>query len=44
MSEAKGKRVFKKFTYRGIELDDLLGLDHEELMNLLPARARYVHY
>jgi small subunit ribosomal protein S15e len=37
--EAK-KRVFKKFTYRGIDLDDLLGLDHEELMRLLPARAR----
>lgn len=40
MSEGKSKRVFKKFTYRGIELDDLLGLDHEELMKLLPARAR----
>lgn len=39
-SEGKKKRVFKKFTYRGIELDNLLDLSHEQLMSLLPCRAR----
>eukprot|EP01127_Copromyxa_protea_P001042 TRINITY_DN1097_c0_g2_i1.p2 TRINITY_DN1097_c0_g2~~TRINITY_DN1097_c0_g2_i1.p2 ORF type:complete len:147 (-),score=33.05 TRINITY_DN1097_c0_g2_i1:59-499(-) len=36
----KERRVFKKFTYRGIELDNLLELSHEQLMSLLPCRAR----
>ncbi|KAF0744733.1 hypothetical protein Ae201684_001188 [Aphanomyces euteiches] len=34
------KRAFKKFTYRGVDLDKLLDLNHEELMELVNARAR----
>lgn len=40
MSDDKKKRVFKKFTYRGVDLDRLLDLEHEELMKLFPCRAR----
>lgn len=36
----KKKRTFKKFTYRGIDLDTLLDLTHEELMQKVNARAR----
>jgi len=34
------KRVFKKFTYRGTDLDILLDLSHEEVVDLYHARAR----
>mmetsp|Transcript_31316 Transcript_31316/g.41452 ORF Transcript_31316/g.41452 Transcript_31316/m.41452 type:complete len:154 (-) Transcript_31316:5-466(-) len=34
------KRQFKKFQFRGIELDKLLDLSHEELLNYVHARAR----
>ena len=34
------KRQFKKFTFRGLELDKLVELSHEELMNFVHARAR----
>lgn len=34
------KRQFKKFQFRGIELDKLLDLSHEELLNFVNARAR----
>lgn len=34
------KRAFKKFTFRGVDLDKLLDLNHEELMELVNARAR----
>lgn len=34
------KRTFKKFTYRGVDLDKLLDLTPEELMDLVNARAR----
>lgn len=34
------KRQFKKFTFRGIELDKLLDLSHEELLNYVHSRAR----
>eukprot|EP01036_Dinobryon_divergens_P058636 gene58636-78226_t len=34
------KRQFKKFTFRGLELDKLLDLSHEELLNYVHARAR----
>mmetsp|Transcript_29486 Transcript_29486/g.26064 ORF Transcript_29486/g.26064 Transcript_29486/m.26064 type:complete len:152 (-) Transcript_29486:148-603(-) len=34
------KRQFKKFMFRGIELDKLLDLSHEELLNYVHARAR----
>jgi len=41
MAEApRVKRTFKKFTYRGIDLDQLLDLNSKELMRLYPARAR----
>jgi len=38
MAEAPRKRTFKKFTYRGVELDKLLDLSTEQLMEYLPAR------
>ena len=38
--ELKKKRQFKKFTYRGIETDDLLKRSNEELAQLVCARAR----
>eukprot|EP00744_Colponema_vietnamica_P000093 GILI01000179.1.p1 GENE.GILI01000179.1~~GILI01000179.1.p1 ORF type:complete len:153 (-),score=57.75 GILI01000179.1:151-609(-) len=34
------KRTFKKFTYRGIDLEKLLDLSPEELVELLPCRQR----
>jgi hypothetical protein len=34
------KRQFKKFTFRGLELEKLLDLSHDELLNILHARAR----
>ena len=39
-AELKKKRTFKKFTYRGIELEGLLDLRNDELAQLVPARAR----
>lgn len=39
-AELKKKRTFRKFTYRGIELEGLLDLRDEELAQLVPARAR----
>lgn len=33
-------RSFKKFTYRGVELDQLLDLSTEQLMDVVHARAR----
>jgi len=42
MSEVKGKekRTFKKFQYRGIDLENLLDLSNEQLIDLVHARAR----
>ncbi|XP_031567306.1 40S ribosomal protein S15 [Actinia tenebrosa] len=44
MSEAadqpKKKRTFRKFTYRGVDLDQLLDLSHEQLMELVNCRQR----
>jgi small subunit ribosomal protein S15e len=34
------KRQFKKFTFRGMELEKLLDLSHDELLNVVNARAR----
>ena len=34
------KRTFKKFTYRGVELDALLDLSTEELVQLFASRQR----
>lgn len=40
LADLKKKRQFRKFTYRGIELEKLMDISHEELTELLPARAR----
>ena len=34
------KRTFRKFSYRGIDLDALLDLNTDELVKLFPARVR----
>uniref|UniRef100_A0A7S4JK08 40S ribosomal protein S15 n=1 Tax=Paramoeba aestuarina TaxID=180227 RepID=A0A7S4JK08_9EUKA len=40
MSEAPKKRTFRKFSYRGVDLEKLLDLSNAQLIDLLPARAR----
>merc|ERR1712038_1439888 len=35
-----GKRTFCKFTYRGVDLDQLLDMNNEQLMELFPCRVR----
>mmetsp|Transcript_8405 Transcript_8405/g.20774 ORF Transcript_8405/g.20774 Transcript_8405/m.20774 type:complete len:148 (-) Transcript_8405:81-524(-) len=40
VAELRKKRQFRKFTYRGIELDQLLDLTNDELMDLVCARPR----
>ncbi len=37
---AKRPRTFRKFTYRGVDLDQLLDMSTDELVDLFPARAR----
>ncbi|CAF1678144.1 unnamed protein product, partial [Adineta ricciae] len=39
-AELKKKRTFRKFTYRGVDLDQLLDLNTEQLMPLIHCRAR----
>jgi len=39
-SSAPKKRTFRKFSYRGVDLEALLALPHNEMVELLPARAR----
>nr|CDI55134.1 probable 40S ribosomal protein S15 [Melanopsichium pennsylvanicum 4] len=39
-AELKRKRTFRKFTYRGVELDALLDMSNEDFMSLVHARAR----
>ena len=39
-AEVPKRRTFRKFTYRGVDLEQLLDLGTEELVELLPARAR----
>merc|ERR1739844_107123 len=36
----KKKRTFRKFTYRGVDLDQLLDMNNEQLMELFPCRVR----
>ncbi|GFT91016.1 40S ribosomal protein S15 [Nephila pilipes] len=36
----KKKRTFRKYTYRGVDLDQLLDMSNNQLMELLTARAR----
>ena len=38
--EQKKKRTFCKFTYRGVDLDQLLDMSYEQLMQLYSARQR----
>merc|ERR1712038_519553 len=40
VAELRKKRTFRKFTFRGIELDQLLDLTTEELKDLVTCRAR----
>lgn len=37
---AAKKRTFRKFSYRGVDLDQLLDMNTDELVDLLHARAR----
>lgn len=37
---APKKRTFRKFSYRGVDLDQLLDMSTDELVKLFPARAR----
>eukprot|EP00088_Acartia_fossae_P032208 TRINITY_DN32_c0_g1_i1.p1 TRINITY_DN32_c0_g1~~TRINITY_DN32_c0_g1_i1.p1 ORF type:complete len:150 (-),score=49.28 TRINITY_DN32_c0_g1_i1:60-509(-) len=39
-AEMKKKRTFRKYTYRGVDLDQLLDMTHEQLMELFPCRIR----
>jgi len=38
--ESKKKRTFRKFSYRGVDLDQLLDMDKLQFSKLLHARAR----
>jgi len=40
ISAIKKKRTFKKFQYRGVDLDKLLDVPHEELMDMVQCRQR----
>jgi len=39
-AELKKKRTFKKYSYRGVDLEQLLDLSSEHLMDLVHSRAR----
>merc|ERR1712203_5916 len=39
-AELRKKRTFRKFTYRGVDLDQLLDMNNEQLMELFPCRIR----
>ena len=38
--ELKKRRTFRKFTFRGVDLDQLLDMNHEQLMELFTCRIR----
>merc|ERR1712192_287497 len=40
MGELKKRRTFRKFTYRGVDLDQLLDMNNEQLMELFVCRIR----
>ncbi|CAL2029132.1 hypothetical protein CAEBREN_00931 [Caenorhabditis brenneri] len=40
LAELKKKRTFRKFTYRGVDLDQLLDMSREQFTKLLPCRMR----
>jgi small subunit ribosomal protein S15e len=37
---APKKRTFRKYSYRGVDLEQLLDMSTDELVKLFPARAR----
>merc|ERR1711917_100905 len=39
-AELKKRRTFRKFTYRGVDLDQLLDMSNEQLMELFACRMR----
>merc|ERR1712106_943947 len=39
-AEMKKKRTFRKFTFRGVDLDQLLDMNNEQLMELFTCRVR----
>merc|ERR1711953_1609914 len=39
-AELRKKRTFRKFTYRGVDLDQLLDVNQEQLMELFTCRIR----
>merc|ERR1712033_141806 len=39
-AELRKKRTFRKFTYRGVDLDQLLDMSNEQLVELFPCRQR----
>ncbi|CAI4225357.1 unnamed protein product [Auanema sp. JU1783] len=40
LADLKKKRTFRKFTYRGVDLDQLLDMSREQFAKLLPCRMR----
>ncbi|GMR55700.1 hypothetical protein PENTCL1PPCAC_24671 [Pristionchus entomophagus] len=40
LAELKKKRTFRKFSYRGVDLDQLLDMDRQKLAELFKARPR----
>ncbi|CAJ0572408.1 unnamed protein product, partial [Mesorhabditis spiculigera] len=40
LAELKRKRTFRKFSYRGVDLDQLLDMNRDQLSKLLPCRQR----
>ena len=41
-AELKKKRTFRKYTYRGVDLDQLLDMNNEGLTELFTCRIRFV--
>ena len=39
-TETTRRRTFRKYSYRGVDLDQLLDMNPDELVNLFHARAR----
>merc|ERR1711999_52986 len=39
-AELRKKRTFRKFTYRGVDLDQLVDMNNEQLVELFPSRIR----
>jgi len=40
LADLKKKRTFRKFSYRGVDLDQLLDMSHDQLAKMLPCRMR----